>query len=575
MPPDANQPNRRNVLSGAAAVALVTSPIGHAMAQSVSPSEPARTLPPADQTPGTARGTVFDLDSASRTGVPGVMVSNGYDVVRTHDDGTWALPVGDGDSLFVIKPAGWALPVDAATNLPHFAYVHAPDGSPDLGFRFVGVPPTGPLPASIDFGLRRKPEPARFNAVMFTDPQPESLAEVGYIRDDVVSVIDAERAAFGITHGDVMFDDLSFYPRYNRIVGTTGLPWFNCRGNHDMNLEAPDNTYSGETFKRVFGARWHAFQYGNTTFILLDNVDYLGTDPSRPNGLGKYRGFFGERQLGFVRNVLANVPRENLVVCSFHIPLKTLAASDAANNTVDAKDFLSAIGTHPNTVSFCGHTHTNEHWYFTASAGYQGEGNPAGTHHHHILAAVSGSWWSGPFDARGIPMALQSDGTPNGFHILSVDGNTYTTTLVPAHDPARGQMRIMLDSQLHAANKEVIQDYHAGALLAGPIAADSLGSTRLVVNLFDGGPRSTVAASIGGGPYAALSKVERLDPFVVEVYERNRETKKPWVEAAKSSHIWQAPLPPGLEPGTHRVAVRATDEHGRSHTATMVLEVTG
>jgi hypothetical protein len=575
MPPDANQPSRRDLLSGATAVALASSPIAHTLAQSVSDPPSASACPPADQSRSTARGTVFDADSASRTGVAGVMVSNGYDVVRTGDDGSWSLPVDDGDSLFVIKPTGWALPVDPVTNLPHFAYVHAPDGTPDLGFRFAGMPPTGPLPASIDFGLRRRLEPARFEAVLFTDPQPESLAEVGYIRDDVVAVVDAEEAAFGITHGDVMFDDLSFYARYNRIVGTIGLPWFNCRGNHDMNLEAPDNTYSGETFKRVFGGRRLAFQYGNTTFILLDNVDYLGTEPTRPNGLGKYRGFFGERQLGFVRNVLANVPRESLVVFSFHIPLKTLAAADAANNTVDAKDFLSAIGTHPHTVSFCGHTHTNEHWYFPASSGYQGAGNPAGTHHHHILAAVSGSWWSGPFDARGIPMALQSDGTPNGFHILSVDGDTYTTTLVPAHDPARGQMRVMLDNQLHASNKEVIQDYHTGALLAGPIAADSLWSTRLVVNLFDGGPRSAVEASIGGGPYAALNKVERLDPFVVEVYERNRETKKSWVEAGKSSHIWQIPLPRGLEPGTHRVAVRATDEYGRSHTATMVLEVIG
>jgi hypothetical protein len=192
------------------------------------------------------------------------------------------------------------------------------------------------------------------------------------------------------------------------------------------------------------------------------------------------------------------------------------------------KDFLAAIGTHPNTVSFCGHTHTNEHWYFTAADGYA-----AGSHHHHVLATVSGSWWSGPFDARGIPMALQSDGTPNGFHILSVDGASYTTTLVPAHDPARGQMRVMLDSQVHAPDREVIRDYHTGALLSGPVAADQASSTRLVVNFYDGGPRSKVEVSVGGRPYQALAKVERLDPFVVEVYERNRDSKKPWVEAGK------------------------------------------
>jgi hypothetical protein len=169
---------------------------------------------------------------------------------------------------------------------------------------------------------------------------------------------------------------------------------------------------------------------------------------------------------------------------------------------------------------------------------------------------------------------MQSDGSPNGFHILSVDGEGYTTTLVPAHDPARGQMRVMLDSQLHDADHDVIRDYHPGALLAGPIGVDRLASTRLVVNLFDGGPRSKVEVSVAGQPYRRLAKVERKDPFVVEVYDRNRDSKKSWVEAATSSHIWQSGMPGDLGVGTHRVAVRATDEYGRVHSASMVLEVT-
>lgn len=369
-----------------------------------------------------ARGTVFDAD-ANGGGIPGVMVSNGRDVVKTDAEGRWALPVAPGDSVFVIKPAGWATPVDPHVFLPRFAYIHAPEGTPDAGrYRFAPLDPTGPLPASIDFALRRQDEKARFDAILFTDPQPESLAEVGYIRDDVVAQTVGVDAAFGITHGDVMFDDLSLYGRYNRIIGTVGLPWYNCCGNHDMNLEAEDNTYSRETFKRTFGARWHAFQYGNATFLILDNVEYLGTDPDKSLGFGKYRGFFGPRQLAFVRNVLANVPRDHLVVASFHIPLKTLVGTDPAIATVDTREFLAAIGTHADSVSFSGHTHTNEHYYFGAADGFE-----AGTHHHHVLAAVSGSWWSGPFDPRGIPMALQSDGSPNGFHILSVDGGRYTT----------------------------------------------------------------------------------------------------------------------------------------------------
>ena len=536
----------------------------------------AATAPAAAQTAAIARGTVFDdADGTARRtpasrGLAGVMVSNGCEVVLTDAAGRWSLPVEPGDSLFVVKPTGWSPPIDPATQLPRFAYLHAPEGTPAVAsFRFAGLAPTGPLPESIDFALRRHDEASQFSALLFTDPQPESLAEVDFIRDAVVAQTVATPAAFGITHGDVMFDDLSFYDRYNRIVGSIGVPWFNCCGNHDMNYEAPDNTLSRETFKRVYGARWYAFQHGGATFFALDNVDYLGTNPAPRHGAGQYRGRFGERQLAFVRNVLARVPKEALVVFSFHIPLKTQLGTGPASAAVDARAFLEAIASHPNSVSFSGHTHTNEHWYLGAAEGFA-----AGVHPHHVLAAVSGSWWSGPFDERGIPVALEADGSPNGFHLLEVDGPRYRTTLIPASDPNRGQLRIVLDSQLHAGAPEGMRNHRAGSLLRGPIERAAAASIQVVVNFFAGGPRSTVEISVGTGAYAPMQRVARTDPFVVEVYARNAATLKRWVKPSVSTHIWQAALPAGLAAGTHRVSVRATDEFGRRHEALLVLEVT-
>jgi hypothetical protein len=61
--------------------------------------------------------------------------------------------------------------------------------------------------------------------IVFTDPQPESQIEVDFIRDDVVNAVIGTKAAFGMTTGDIMFDDLSLYPRLNRIIGQIGLPW--------------------------------------------------------------------------------------------------------------------------------------------------------------------------------------------------------------------------------------------------------------------------------------------------------------------------------------------------------------
>ena len=113
-----------------------------------------------------------------------------------------------------------------------------------------------------------------------------------------------------------------------------------------------------------------------------------------------------------------------------------------------------------------------------------------------------------------------------------------------------------------------------GELLRGPISRAAVTSTQIVVNLYEGGPKSSVTLSVDGAAPATLTRTVRTDPFVEEVYARNERTKKPWVKAAPSSHIWQGHLP-DLAEGTHRLSVAAVDEYGRKHQAMMVLEVTG
>jgi hypothetical protein len=71
-----------------------------------------------------------------------------------------------------------------------------------------------------------------------------------------------------------------------------------------------------------------------------------------------------------------------------------------------------------------------------------------------------------------------------------------------------------------------------------------------------------------------MERVVRPDPFVEEVFARNAATKKTWMKAEPSSHIWSARLPADLEAGTHRVAVRVVDEYGREHRDHLVVEVT-
>ena len=112
------------------------------------------------RTPDAARGKVFlDANRNSRhdpneTGIAGVMVSNGREVVVTRFDGSYELPAYEDMNLFITKPAGYSAPVSDEM-VPQFSYIHKMAGSPDL--HFGGIAPTGPLPQAINFPLIEDP----------------------------------------------------------------------------------------------------------------------------------------------------------------------------------------------------------------------------------------------------------------------------------------------------------------------------------------------------------------------------------------------------------------------------------
>src|SRR3984885_7510360 len=551
---------RREVLIGAAGgLALVAVDASGALAQDAR----------AAQVSGQVSGVVFEdrdgsgLSSASNPGLPGGLGSNGRDVAVTGPDGRYALPLPDEATIFVIKPAGFMPPIESLTNLPRFYRHHQPKGSPpEFDLRFEGLAPTGPLPASVDFPLRPQDEPKAFNVVLVTDPQPETGAEVDFVREDLI------QALAGV---DVMFDDLSLYPRSNAIMGTIGLPWWNIGGNHDLNLEAPDRKYSRETFKRVFGPNYYAFFYAQTLFLMLDDVNYLGPDPHKVGGGGKYEGRLDEGQLEFVRNVLAHTPDDTLIVMVMHIPINTFLDNEPYQNLQDRDAFFALFEGRRYTLSFAGHTHTTEHHYFDAADGWKG----ATPHHHHVLTALSGSWWSGPYDHRGVASADSRDGSPNGFHILSVDGLTYTTRFIPAKEPNGRQIRLSIDSRFHGISKDADRDFTQVRLLGSPVPREALSASTLIANVFDGGEKTKVKMVIGDRAPIEMTRRPRPDPFVQEVFARNEATKKAWVKAEDSSHIWIARLPGDLAPGTYPVVVEAVGEYGQPLSGRLALEVTG
>ncbi len=527
----------------------------------------------------TAKGRVFnDLNGngtfdAGEPGIAGVRVSDGINVTQSDAQGAYSLEIGDEAVIFVTKPRGYGVPVDK-DQLPRFYYIHQPNGSPS-GLRYPGIEPTGPLPDQINFPMIQRDEPTSFEAVLIADPQPQTEIELDFIRDDVVTELIGTTAKFGITMGDIMFDEMSLFPRYNAIMGQIGIPWYNVPGNHEINYLAEGNRYARETFKRYFGPRYYSFEYGDALFVMLDNIEYQGNgegDPGDVRGTGGYVANIGKVQLAWLKQELEFVEEERLIFVGMHAPLASYLSPDATGiNTADRRELFKLLSGRPNLYSVAGHTHTTEHVYFGKEDGFRGPGE----FHHHVLSTVSGSWWSGPFDERGVPTTDQRDGTPNGYHILEIDGTDLKLRYKAAGRSASYQMRILFDVAFHGLTKDGMRDFRTGELFDGRMMKDQVPAAEILVNLFDGGPKSIVEFRIDEGEFLPMQRVLRKDPFIIEVFARNEATKKSWLEATPSSHIYAADLPDDLEVGVYTVSIRAQDEFGRVHHGHAVLEITG
>lgn len=477
-----------------------------------------------------ARGIVYhDANHNGRhdpdePGLPDVRVSNGREIVATDESGRYQLPIADDAEIFVIKPRNWRTPINEL-QLPQFYYTHKPQGSPPS--RFAGVDPTGALPSAINFALYPQKEPDEFKAILFGDPQPRNQEEVDYIGHDVVEELVGTDAAFGVTLGDIVFDDLSMFESQARTIALLGIPWYNVIGNHDINLDATHDKYSDETFERVFGPAYYSFDYGPVHFIVLDDIEWYIDDAS---GKGRYRGGFGPDQLQWVKNDLALIPKDQLVVLLMHIPLVDVG---------DRKELYRLIEKRPFCMSVSGHTHTQEHRFITKADGWMGP-QP---HHHVINVTVSGSWWSGAPDSRGIPHTMMADGAPNGYSIIKFDGHDYSLQFRAAGRPENYQVRLTCP--------EVVP-------------AGSSTPTVVYANVFNGSPRSIVEMQVGkGAEWVRMKRVQAVDPSFQKLRDRELAIeKRSWRDMPNprtSSHLWAVELPANLPVGSHMVSIRARD----------------
>lgn len=525
-----------------------------------------------------ARGTVF-LDANQNLlkepvefGVAGVVVSNGCNTVLTDSAGDYQISLAPTEILFISKPADYSTPVDE-NNIPQFFYRHYPNGTPNeitgtsVEWLWPVIEPTGILPDSIDFPLFPSTMAnENFLAHGFADTQAQYGTGQDMVREELVNPLigNPYGAKFGLTVGDVVFDNLGLYERHKAMMGLMDIPQWYLPGNHDMNFESPNGYFANETYKKHFGPTYYSFDYGNVHFVMLNNVEYAGE--GKDFGRNEYRGYINPIQLQWLQSDLNHIPPEKLLVIASHIPL--IAEADdgiseptAGPNTENFSELLQILEPFEHIYGLAGHDTSNS-FKVEVNHNHGWTGSPWIA---HTLAEVRGSGWvRGPKDLRGVRDAMMEDGNPNGFYVLKFNNTKLTPEFIPFPSGPDGtnRMRIMLDP--------IIDQAEGSSIHRGSLSDD----TKIVVNLFDGGVRDMVWASLDGAADQLMTYTVRTDPFIELLFEEFLNSDDAYPTPDRSSHIWELPLPAGLNIGLHHIVVSSTDEFGQTQQGTFSFEIT-
>ena len=460
-------------------------------------------------------------------GLKDVLVSNGRDVVKTNLKGEWELELTDKNSLFVIQPSGYVVPVNDAMVPQHYQISN--NSTDNLDF-----------PLWID-----KEHSDNFEAILFGDTQARGIKEVNYVMHDVVEECIGSESRFGVVLGDIVADDPELFDEISEGISKIGVPWYYVFGNHDHDRGVMGNEGAEDTFVENFGPSTYAFEYGKVCFVSLNNVDFKDE--------GGYRAHFSDDQVEFVSQLSDKLPEDYLMVLMMHIPIV------ACNNR---EDIFRILEKREFSLSIAAHTHTLINAFLDEEYGWKGE-KP---HHLFINGTVSGSWWCGIKDELGIPHTTMNDGAPNGYATIRFEENQYSIRYKAARRPADYQMNIYLPDD---------------------VSLSGIDTTQVLVNFFNGSSRSKLTMRVDDqSDWMTLEQTETRDPANMKLHEispiLDLEFKGESLDEtlgwkmdypSKSRHFWQGKLPASLKPGTHLLEVQATDFYGQTFTAHRIFRV--
>lgn len=351
-------------------------------------------------------------DSQTGKGIPGVVVSDGYDCVRTDANGVYQFKSNPLTRIiYYSTPSGYK--------------VSGRKDSPGLPVFYKFVSPKGNL-IRTDFLLEPQPwDETSWTFVGIGDPQCATVAQVSrYVNEsipDLKQTIAGKTKVYAMTLGDVVYDSNDTYPLMRESMSSVPagpgwtVPFFQTIGNHDHDGTVPDteddlmDDYNAtRSFIENFGPTDYSFDRGKVHIVSMDNVVVTSQETTpRSNGrTWKHTYGYSDAQIAWLEKDLSFVENKQdkmLIFCS-HVPLRN-------NSRASVQAVLKQLEAFKEVHLMIGHTHYTENVVYKTAHKTVGE-LPM---YEHIHGSACGTQWSAN-------TSTTATGEPSGYTVYEIEG---------------------------------------------------------------------------------------------------------------------------------------------------------
>jgi hypothetical protein len=347
---------------------------------------------------------VYGIVSCGTEGIPGVVVSDGFEVVQTDKDGVYQFKSEKKHKyVFISVPSGYEAMSEGV--LPKI-HVQLTKGVNEA--------------ERVDFPLIEAPGQDNHKMLFFGDmhmaARTSDAKQFANFVADINALVSAnpDEQIYAMSLGDMTWElywvsnKYSFDEYLRDANGIKNLQIFHTIGNHDHDMAFAGDFDTVTKYKKSMAPTYYSFNIGKVHYVVIDDIDCKNTG-ANTSASRVYDDKVVQEQLDWLKKDLSFVPKSTPLVITMHAPVYNDSNNGSLNNTSAFEQIISGYTTH----FWTGHTHKM----------YNVDKLSSKKIFEHNAGAVCATWWWTGHLTSG--MHIAQDGAPGGYSIVDVTGTDF------------------------------------------------------------------------------------------------------------------------------------------------------